>query len=428
LYKAGKMKWVLFLIVVGVVGMAMASTVAPQNCKGHPNLQPIFTNPPQLVRTVANGKLYVVPEVSPPLHVVHLYGTPYQMGYAQGLLLQDQISKLWPEMHQWVYNSLNSSLDWLPDIIREILEEYGVAAALDATVWLTEPWTPSHFIEEIHGLADAVPSISYSQFYQVMVFPELIQARCSMYGAWGAAIANTTGSLYQLRALDWATNGPFQQFPVVLVYHPNEGNGHPFSIVSWAGFIGSLTGYSSAPMGVCEKLWKNYNGTRSRLGIPFHFLLRDILQYDPDTIHALQRIQNAARTCSIFVGLGDYTNTFVAVEYSYDEVVIWNEKTQPVYQNHPYIKNMIYIDKHPQPSYDPCLGSLLKTYYGKIDAVTTIRYITSQLQTGDMHLAVYDFGNNYMYVSNASPMPNVVPAYDRPFVRLDMAQLFSEKL
>jgi hypothetical protein len=42
---------------------------------------------------------------------------------------------------------------------------------------------------------------------------QLIQAACSMFGAWGKAISNTNGTLYQLRALDWSTDGPFQQVP-----------------------------------------------------------------------------------------------------------------------------------------------------------------------------------------------------------------------
>jgi len=76
--------------------------------------------------------------------------------------------------------------------------------------------------------------------------------------------------------------------------------------------------------------------------------------------------------------------TFTAVEYSYEEVVIWEEKNQPVYPDHPYIENVLYIDKHPQPSHSPCLPSLLQTYYGSLDAQTAIQYITSQFQTGDM--------------------------------------------
>jgi hypothetical protein len=43
-----------------------------------------------------------------------------------------------------------------------------------------------------------------------------------------------------------------------------------------------------------------------------------------------------------------------------------------------------------------------------------------------MHIALYDYQHGLMYVANASPMPNVIPAYNRPFVKFDMNKLFSE--
>ena len=39
---------------------------------------------------------------------------------------------------------------------------------------------------------------------------ELTKGGCSMYGAWGDAVANTNSKLMQLRALDWDVNGPFK--------------------------------------------------------------------------------------------------------------------------------------------------------------------------------------------------------------------------
>lgn len=69
--------------------------------------------------------------------------------------------------------------------------------------------------------------------------------------------------------------------PAVLVYHPNQGDGHAFASFSWAGFIGTISGYSSAHVGVCEKVWAGYNGTLARVGVPWHFLLRDIMQVRP---------------------------------------------------------------------------------------------------------------------------------------------------
>ena len=39
---------------------------------------------------------------------------------------------------------------------------------------------------------------------------ELTKGGCSMYGAWGDAVANTNSNLWQLRALDWDVDGPFK--------------------------------------------------------------------------------------------------------------------------------------------------------------------------------------------------------------------------
>jgi len=283
----------------------------------------------------------------------------------------------------------------------------------------------------MHGVADG-SGVPYSDVYQIAMFPELIKASCSMFGAWGAAIKNTNGTLYQLRSLDWSTNSPFQKFPAVVVYHPNQGNGHPFSVVTWLGLVGAITGYSSAPLGICEKLWWAYNGTSSRMGTPFTFVLRDILQYDADTASALTRISNADRTCSIFIGLGDATNTFTAVEYSYDYVNFWDWNNFPVWPGHPKMPGLVYIDKHVQPSHDPCYADLFQEYYGNISPDVILRNITAVAQTGDMHIAIYDFALKQMYVANAgvynATSGIAEPAYKRPFTRLDMGAMFAEKL
>jgi len=269
------------------------------------------------------------------------------------------------------------------------------------------------------------------------MFPELIRAQCSMFGAWGTAIpsSSTPGSLLQLRSLDWATNGPFQQWPLVSVYNPSAG-GHSFASLAWPGFVGALTGYSTAPLGLSQKVWSGFNGTFSRFGIPFTFLLRDILQYDEDIDSALGRIANAERTCAIFVGLGEMgsagsVTNFVAVEYSYEYLQFLDWKNFPVYENHPKFQGLVYIDKHPQPSTHKCFGDLMKSNYGNITAENTIKYITSGEETGDMHIGIMDFAEKAMYVSNAAPYSSVTksaqPAYDRPFVKVDLSAMFAKK-
>jgi hypothetical protein len=88
------------------------------------------------------------------------------------------------------------------------------------------------------------------------MIPELVKASCSMAGASNKATQDgrLAGGLVQLRALDWDTTGPFQQAPLLITWHPAAGNGHAFTSLGWAGLLGSMTGASSAGLGVSEKV------------------------------------------------------------------------------------------------------------------------------------------------------------------------------
>ena len=87
---------------------------------------------------------------------------------------------------------------------------------LDLQWLLVEAYVPDYFIQEMEGLA-STSGIDYTTIRRVNTITELIQMQCSMLGAWGAATANSTtaagvaleGSLLQLRALDFTTDGPF---------------------------------------------------------------------------------------------------------------------------------------------------------------------------------------------------------------------------
>lgn len=69
----------------------------------------------------------------------------------------------------------------------------------------------------------------------------------------------------------------------------------------------------------------------------------------------------------------------------------------------------------------------MQKYYGQLDALVMKEYIAALHETGNMHIAIYDYDKRFMYVANASPFVNntYTPAYDRPFVRFDLNQLFT---
>jgi len=256
-----------------------------------------------------------------------------------------------------------------------------------------------------------------------------------MFGAWGKALdPNFSGKVIQLRALDWDMDGPFRDFSQVTVYHPNMGN--KFVNVGFGGFIGGLTGMSSKQLAVSE-IGVSYPdptfGSMSRIGVPFIFLLRDILQFDSVLDDAINRMINARRTCDLILGVGDgKTGTFRGMQYSYSVLNVFDDKNMRPNNNtwHAKLQDIVYWGMDWDcPGYNFVLGSLLKEYYGKLTPEVAIKYISSVENSGDNHIAIYDLTNMIMYVSFASPHGVGGPdsAYARQYTKFDVNKLFGQQ-
>ena len=84
----------------------------------------------------------------------------------------------------------------------------------------------------------------------------------------------------------------------------------------------------------------------------------------------------------------------------------------------------------------------MKDNYGTLEPLTLVQEVAPLYQTGDSQVVVYDFNNNHMYVSYASPsgwgqqrsasgggeLRNVTKAFDRPSTRFNMSALFAHQL
>ncbi|XP_076461219.1 protein dcd1B-like isoform X2 [Babylonia areolata] len=275
-----------------------------------PNLQAIYTDPPQLVQTVQNGKHYRVGNGQDAFDIVHVWGDPYDMGFAHGTLMKDKakqmIDDVWKYMEDQIIEPINKTIHFQGWFLKDVAD-FGLDAALDLELLATQRHTGLYFFEEAKGLTDAA-GIDLKKFLRIHMIGELTKGSCSMMGSWGSAV-EVPGSLLQLRALDWAIDGPFKDYPQVTVYHPtNTSNGHAFANFGWTAWIGSITGMSSQQMAISEigvSFPDKSFGSESRFGVPFTFLLRDILQFDTTLNHSLDRITNAPRTCDLILGVGD---------------------------------------------------------------------------------------------------------------------------
>jgi len=414
------------------------------NPNAQPNLNPINTQAPTLVANVPNGTLYTLGSGPSMISIVHVWGSPYQMGYAHGLLMKAKapqfVNAVWNYMEEEVDQAINGSESWIPYDVAIWIANIGLDVALDLTYDATCEYTGTYIWEEMHGLADA-SGVDYDTIRRVHMIGELTKGDCSMYGAWGDAVANTTSQLMQLRALDWDVTGPFKDFPQVTVYHPDPNDpsykkpAQAFANVGFTGWIGSITGMSQVQTAISEigvAFPDASFGEDSRFGIPFTFLLRDILEFDYTGDDAINRISSANRTCSLILGVGDAKlPMFRGVEYSYSTAKFFDDlNMEPLNETwHPRMKNIVYYGMDWLcPGYNHVLNKQLAAYYGNISPAISIKYITSIVQTGDLHIAVYDLTNNQMYVSFARASNDTVGplyAYDRAFYQLNMTAVFN---
>jgi hypothetical protein len=428
----GKIKKTMWGIAV-LCALLVAVEAAGKGCNGQPNTMPALAGTLVHVSTVEDAQLFKVTTVVPNLLVAHIWGKAGRArGRAYGRLLKPYLRLLYDSFFRWVEENVEEAvIKYIPKDLAELLAVYGVDGLLDMQYLLMRGHMSDDFREEMAGVAEE-SGLTYAEVARVVVFPDLVKAACTIVGAWGSATApEYSASLVQLRALDWATNSPIQQWPLVTVYHTDRAPGSAFATLGWPLFLGALSGMSSSPVAICEKVYLSYKGKYRRNGVPITLMLRDILEFDSSVQEALARMEAAKRTCSIWVGVGAPTSPerFTIVEYARDYVRHFNDSNlQSDNPQHPQLSDIVYVDKHVQPSGDPCLGSLLQEAHGAITPASMVA-IAGALKTGDTHAAIYDFLNMRMLVSNASPFVNgsCVPAYNRQFVSLDMRALFAQQ-
>jgi len=288
----------------------------------------------------------------------------------------------------------------------------------------------------MRGMCDA-SGADFDKVRRIHMMGELTKGACSMFGAWGGALPGGNG-LITMRALDWDMEGPFKDFPELTVYHaaPNSTE-NSFVNVGWTGWLGSISGVNDQHMSIHE-IGVSYAddtfGEESDAGIPFTYVLRDILQFDKSQADGVARLQNAARTCKLILGVGgagpnDPTPTFNSIQYSYSVCNVMNDTTMmPDADWHARIPNMVYYGMDWLcPNYDKVLRAQLLKYNGQLTPEAAIRDIMPIVQTGDLHVYVANLPSLDFYVAHArrSDGQGPVNAYDRPYIHLKLGDLFA---
>jgi hypothetical protein len=251
--------------------------------------------------------------------VLHVKGQPYEMGYQQGALLRDDIRENVRFLFEVKAKEMQVELGGL-----KLLDPKQVIKGIAAR---QRQFIPERFFIEMQGIADGA-GMDVQDIIIANFIPELFH--CS-----GFAISGSTtkdGTLYHGRILDYGCDWRLQEHAVLTVAEPHGKI--PFVNVTYAGFIGSVTGMNAERVSIGEMGGK---GMGHWDGMPMAFLVRTVLEEADALERAIAVFHDNPRTCEYYFVIADgKTGTGVGMEASWDkfEVVAMGE-------NHPKLPHAV---------------------------------------------------------------------------------------
>lgn len=336
--------------------------------------------------------------------VLHLKGTPYEMGYQHGALLKD---------------SIKENLEYMIKVRgdKPFATALGVkikpASLIRMIIRIQEKHVPKKYFAEMQGMAEA--SGLDEELIQLGNFiPELFH--CSGFAVMNSATKD--GTLYHGRVLDYAIDWKLQEHAVIIVAEP-EG-GIPFVNVTYAGFLGSVTGMNAQQISIGEMGGGGYGHWN---GVPMALLVREVLSSAKTLDEAIAVFRDNPRTCQYFYVVADAkSNKAVGMEASWDRLSIVKAGTK-----HPLL---------PKPVKDCALLSAGSRYdelvkraksgHGKIDVRTALELMDRPVaMKSNLHNVLFEPKSTRFWVANASR--DKQPAATQPYYQFQLTELLKRR-
>ncbi|MFN9201364.1 MAG: C45 family autoproteolytic acyltransferase/hydrolase [Planctomycetaceae bacterium] len=209
--------------------------------------------------------------------VLHLKGTPWELGYQQGVLLKERVRS---NMHNLLEKKAKEKVKLGPVMIKP-------RQVIESIVAVQRPHVPAKYFEEMEGLA-AGAELELKDVIAANFIPEMFH--CSGFALMNSATRD--GTLSPGRVLDYGIDWGLQDHAVVTVVEPNGGV--PCVNVTYAGFIGSVTGMNAENVSIGEM---GGGGLGHWAGVPMALLLREALETARDLDQAIAVFRENPRTC-----------------------------------------------------------------------------------------------------------------------------------
>jgi len=339
------------------------------------------------------------------IFILHLKGSPYQMGYQHGRLLKDQIKILYK--------------DYLLATLKEKTKDEKRFKVyfnfFKQKAKALEKFIPQEYKEEMKGIADG-SGLAYSDvlimhtFLDVLSYPKFFKKgfkTCTNFVVLNEATENS--QLIHGRNLSWPSRGLLEKNSVVIFYQPKNGNA--FVALSWPGICGVLTGMNEKGLTLGET---SVGTAESSLnGIPAFILFRQTLQYSDTLYDAIRIIASSERTTGYTLTLSDAKlNNACVIEFTNQHYVVrFPQNNQLIstnhYQDSALFETMksVYPDRklEDSSSYQRLIRmqELIKENFGKIDYKKAEEFLGEQTicTKGTFLSCIFQPGDLKFYVS-----------------------------
>lgn len=276
-------------------------------------IDPPETNTPRFVMREAGGvrRAQLGWSVVRGVRVVHLMGTPEEIGAQHTALLYDRMAEdervLWDGFAELVPFSPARTLMFDVGRIqnRHLLENFPDARKRELTAE-ANAFSPDPY-------ADKLPTfqrmVTLHALYDIALgFEHSPLLACTAFGITPAQSAN--GHAYFARAFDFEAAEVFDKDKAVFIVE--EEGLLKFASVAWPGFVGVVTGMNEK--GVAIAVHGGRARETSTKGMPIAFSLRNVLQKATSTDEAVALLKNEDVMVSHIVFVGDATGNFQVVE------------------------------------------------------------------------------------------------------------------
>ncbi len=338
--------------------------------------------------------------------VLHLKGTPREMGVQHGTLLRDDIRAL----VRFLFDV--KAKEFKPEIAGRILP-LDPKRMIRSIAETQRKFVPAKYYEELGGIAEG-SGLGIDEVIASNFIPEMFH--CSGFALSGSATKD--GTLYHGRILDYGCDWKLQDHAVLVIAEP-EG-AIPFVNVTYAGFIGSVTGMNARKISVGEM---GGGGLGHWEGVPMALLVRMALEEADNLDEAIAVFRDHPRTCQYFYVVADgNSGRAVGMEASWDAFsVIKMGESEPRLPH--AVKDSVLLSAGSR--YEE-LARRVKEGHGTFDADSARRLMERPVaMKSNLHSVLFETTTGRFWVANAST--DGEPAAGQPYHGFQLSELLGHK-